>query len=109
KNKVTIHYAFPILAGLAVFIYVNNPTKKLPSKKTVIKGFVPENETITALYLLDGNMNDTLVTIPVVNQQLNKALPNNFTLKNYLVTTGLLKELCQNMKPLQLCIWLTET
>lgn len=83
KNKVTIHYAFPILAGLAVFIYVNNPTKKLPSNETVIKGFVPENETITALYLLDGNMNDTLVTIPVVNQQFNKALPNNFPLKNY--------------------------
>src|SRR5690554_1662342 len=55
KNKVAVQYALPILAGVAVFIYVTAPTKILPSNETVIKGLVPKNETIAALYLLDGN------------------------------------------------------
>lgn len=83
KNKVAVQYALPILAGVAVFIYVTAPTKILPSNETVIKGLVPKNETIAALYLLDGNINDTLATIPVVNHQFNVTLSYHLPLKNY--------------------------
>src|SRR5690606_9736861 len=83
KSTAVLKYALPIFVLLGVFSWVNKPTKMLQSNETVIKGSIPENTKISAIYLLDGMMNDTLQTIPVTNNHFRYVIKEDMPLKNY--------------------------
>lgn len=83
NNKALINYGLPVLAASGAFFFVNEPVKELPGTETVIKGTVPEKETISAIYLLDDTINDTLAVIPVKNQQFLQTIHADIPLKAY--------------------------
>ncbi len=86
RNKVLVNYVLPFGALSSAFFFVNHPKKQLPDTETVIKGIVPEKETITAIYLLDANINDTLKAIPVKNQRFYEVIHEDMPLKTYRLT-----------------------
>jgi len=86
RNKVLVNYVLPFGALSCAFFFVNHPKKQLPDTETVIKGMVPEKETIAAIYLLDANINDTLKVIPVKNQRFYEVIHEEMPLKTYRLT-----------------------
>lgn len=83
KRTAITNYLFPVFILIVATLYVNHPKQMLQSNETVIKGVVPENSMISALYLLDGFMNDTLQTIVLKDNSFHHTIKDDLPLKKY--------------------------
>ena len=83
KKNTIIQCIIPVCILLTAFLFIDKPTTTLPSNETVIKGIVPPNEDIKVVFLLDGNINDTLAIIPIKEQKFHEKLVLDLPLKNY--------------------------
>lgn len=82
-KKLTIQCVIPVCILLTAFIFINKPTTILPNNETVIKGIVPPNEDIQTIYLLDGNINDTLSILSIKEKQFYEKISLDLPLKKY--------------------------
>lgn len=83
SKKQLVKSCFVLTSLIALFVYIQQPNQYQAHQNTVLKGVINSPVNFTTLTVVEPFTNETLLSIPIINNQFESKIEKDIPLNNY--------------------------